>query len=102
MPKIIGQAEQLAAMKSIKGSLKEMQITNKWLKASNPSGEYVVSFKDAAGHTISVCIYAPDKQVLDDLARAYKKQVAGSVLELAAENRIELEDSEKQLLGIME
>ena len=100
MPKIIGQAEQLQAMNNIKTFLKEMETTNKFLGASNPTGEYAISFKDAAGHKISISILAPEKQVIDDLARAYRQRVAEEVVKMAEENRIELDDSEKKLLGI--
>lgn len=100
MPKIIGQAAQQAAMRSIRSSLKEMELTNKFLHTPNPQDEYTISFKDATGHTISVTALSPDKQVIDDLARAYKRRVADSVVSLASENRIELDDSEKLILGI--
>lgn len=100
MPKIIGQAEQLAAMKSITRSLKEMETTNKFLESSNPTGEYTISFKNEAGQMISIGILAKDKGVIDDLAMAYKKQVADEVLALAAANRIELDDDEKLVFGI--
>lgn len=102
MPKIIGQAEQLAAVKSIKNSLKEMENTNKFLESSNPTGEYTISFKNAAGQMISIGILAHDKQMIDQLALAYKKQVAADVMELAANNRIELDDDEKKIFGIEE
>ena len=100
MPKIIGQAEQQAAMRSIKSSLKEAELTNKFLHTPNPQGEYVISFKDATGHNISVTALSEDKRVIDDLARAYKKRVADSVVHLAAKNRIELDDNEKSILGL--
>ena len=101
MPKIIGQAEQLAAMKNIKAALKEMTVTNAFLEASNPSGEYIVSFKDRGGHTISTTVYSADKQVIDTLAQAYKKQVVDDMMHQAEINRIELDPEELAIFGIV-
>ena len=44
MPKIIGQAEQQAAIREIKATLKEMVDTNLFLDALNNSSKYIISF----------------------------------------------------------
>lgn len=100
MPRIIGRAEQDEAVKKIKAALKELGVTKEFLEADNPTGEFTISFKGDAKHTYSTTIYAEDKSVVDELAKAYRERVAKDMMDLAANNRIELDPDEKEILGV--
>jgi len=100
MPKIIGLAEQQAAVKKIKAILKDLGATKTFLDANNPSGEYTLSFKGIDNHMYSTTVYAEEKHLVDTLAEAYRKRMADEVQSLASQNRIELDPDEKEILGI--
>ena len=100
MPKIIGLAEQQAAVKKIKAILKDLVVTKSFLDAANASGEYTITFKGQDNHVYNTTVYAEDKRQVDALAEAYRQRMAAEVQALASQNRIELDPDEKELLGI--
>lgn len=102
MPKIIGLAEQQAAVKKIRAILKDLSVTKTFLDAANVSGEYTITFKGSDNHVYSTTVYAEEKNLVDALAEAYRQRMADEVLALAQQNRIELDPEEKVLLGIYE
>lgn len=100
MPRIIGRAEQDEAVKKIKAALKELGVTKEFLETANPAGEYTISFKGPDKRTYSTTIFAKSKGAVDELAKAYRDRVAKDMMELAANNRIELEADEKEIFGV--
>lgn len=95
MPKIIGQAEQQAAMKEIKKALKEMVDTNSFLSALNSSKKYQISFIGEDGKKHHAIAYMEKKEDMDRFVIHYKHLMANHVLKLAQENRISLDLDEK-------
>jgi len=99
MPKIIGHAEQLQAVKDIKAALKDTKILNEFLETDNPTGKYTISCKGPTGQQITTTIEIPDKEILNNLILAYKQKVGEKVLQIAQNNRIELEEDERTVFG---
>lgn len=95
MPKIIGQAEQQAAMREIKSALKEMGDTNLFLEAINHSKKFTISFVADDGSKYHAIAYVEDKEKLDHFVLHYKHLTANRVKQLAEENRIALDLDEK-------
>jgi len=95
MPKIIGQAEQQAAMKEIKSALKEMRDTNLFLETLNNSKKYTISFVSEDGTKHHAVAYTEKKEDLDRFVLHYKHLMANRVVKLASENRISLDLDEK-------
>ena len=100
MPKIIGQAEQQAAIREMKVVLKEMVDTNLFLDALNSSKKYKISFIGEDGTKYHAIAYTEKKEDMDRFILHYKHRMANRVLELAKENRIALDLDEKLALSL--
>lgn len=100
MPKIIGKAEQQAAMREIKASLKEMADTNQFLDALNNSKKYRISFVGEDGQNYHAIAYTEKKEDIDRFIRHHKHLTANRVLKLIQDNRISLDLDEKVAFGL--
>ncbi len=100
MAKIIGLEQQQEALNTIKSGVKEIEKTNKFLNTGNPSGKYTFFFTDSEGNRVATTIVCEDKTIVDQLVRQSKESIAQNLSSLAEENRIELEDEEKRILGL--
>lgn len=100
MPKIIGKAEQQAAMREIKAALKEMVDTNQFLDALNNSNKFKISFIGEDGQNYHAIAYTEKKDDMDRFIRHYKHLMANRVLTLTQENRISLDLDEKVAFGL--
>lgn len=100
MAKIIGLEQQQEALQSIRAGVKEIEKTNVFLQTANPSGKYTIFFTDSEGKRVASTIVCEDKSVVDQLVRQSKESAAQGLVSLAEENRIELEEEEKTVLGV--
>lgn len=100
MAKIIGLEQQQEALQNIRSGVKEVEKTNKFLETDNPSGKYTIFFNDSSGSRVVSTIVCEDKNVVDQLVRTSKENMAKQLNNLAEENRIELDPAEKSVLGL--
>ena len=95
MAKIIGLKEKQAALKDIQQSLRSLAPLDAFVENENASTEYTISF-DAHKATLK----CDDKKKIDELVLAYKKTIVDHILTLAHDNQIELDEEDRQLMGL--
>ena len=100
MAKIMNQAEQQKALKSIQRSLKDLISTNNFLDGENATGSYTISYVAPGGEHHSSEAFSLDKKAVNELVLAYKKKVVDETVKLAHDYHIELEDADFEIFGI--
>ena len=100
MPSIIDADKQREALKTISAELKNVEGMNRFLRASNESCEYTISFKPAKGKMFSAKVISEDKVSIDALVRATKESIVQEMTLLAQQQRISFDEKDKKIFGI--
>lgn len=101
MAKILDQEEQRKALKNIITSVKDLEAANDFLKATNPSGNYTLTFTGEDGKKFSTAIHANGKDDIDQLILAYKEKEKDRITKLAEDNRIALDPEDLEIMNFM-
>lgn len=100
MARILDQEEQKKALKNINASIKEIETANEFMAASNPTGQYSITFTGEDDKKYTTTFTAESKEDIDLLIEAHKANEKNRITKLAEDNRIALDDDDIAVLGV--
>lgn len=98
MAKILDQEEQRQALKNITNSIKDLDTANEFLKQSNPTGKYSITFTGEDGKKHTAEIIVRNKDDISMLIMAHKEEEKKRITQLAEEKRIELDPEDYEIM----
>lgn len=93
MAELFGLKERQLALTEIRAKLKELEPINSFLQAENTDGYYRISFGQ-----YKTTLYCPDRETINALVLAHKKQLVGEIRSLAEKNGVVFDEKEEASL----
>lgn len=98
MASIKNQDEQRKALKNINDSIKDLKVSNEFLKQQNPSGNYTIAFTGEDGKKYTAEISVEKKDDIAMLIMSHKEKEKQRISELAERNGIALDPEDIEIL----